>query len=138
MAADSEGNIYMTDPLNNLVHKLDNVGNVLTSWGVAGSDAGQFDEPFGIAVDQDDYVYVSDLGNDRVYKFTSDGVFLSQWGGPGVGPGEFNDPTGLAVDFQNSIYVVDSHNHRVQKFGYTSPAIPTTWGRIKAKYGLAP
>jgi len=86
------------------------------SWGSAGSDAGQFDEPSGLAVDSGGNVYVADENNHRIQKFTSAGVFITQWGVYGSGDGQFDEPSGVAVDSDGNVYVADEGNDRVQKF----------------------
>ena len=55
-------------------------GEFLNAWGSAGSDAGQFDRPSGIAVAGDGTVYVVDTGNHRIQLFTPDGEFIAWWG----------------------------------------------------------
>jgi len=87
----------------------------LLKWGSGGTGAGQFDEPWGIAVDPDGNVWVADYENSRVQKFTSDGDFLASWGSGG-GLGQFWYPTDVAVDSSGYVYVADRDNHRVQKY----------------------
>lgn len=48
--------------------------------GVAGSGAGQFDEPNGIAVDGDGNVYVAENNNHRVQEFNAEGEFVLMFG----------------------------------------------------------
>ena len=97
-------------------------------WGTQGSEDGQFQLPFGIAVDPTGNVYVADaLFNDRIQKFTSTGVFITKWGSSGNGDGQFNSPYGVAVDSSGNVYVADYSNHRVQKFDSSGTFI-TKWG----------
>jgi DNA-binding beta-propeller fold protein YncE len=88
----------------------------LTAWGDPGSGAGEFADPFGVAIDLIGHVYVTDTGNNRVQKFTSDGNYLGQWGGSGSGPGQFEAPRGIVVDAAGFVYVTDGGNNRIQKF----------------------
>ena len=46
--------------------------------GGRGSQPGQFQYPFSIAVDNDDNIYVGDSGNCRVQKFSPTGLFLDE------------------------------------------------------------
>jgi NHL repeat-containing protein len=116
-------------------------------FGRYGVAAGEFREPFGIAVDQrTGDVYVVDTNNWRVEKFTGGGAFVLAWGWgvadgtsrslqtcvkrcfagmQGPGAGEFQFPEGIAVDEDPSsrsrgdVYVVDIDNRRVEKFSPT-------------------
>lgn len=97
------------------------------SWGSAGSDTGQFDEPSGLAVDSGGNVYVVDENNHRIQKFTAAGVFITQWGAYGSGEGQFDEPSGVAVDSGGNVYVADENNNRIQKFTATGVFV-TQWG----------
>lgn len=72
---DAEGNLFVSDTGNHRVQKLDADGNVLAILGrnggdgTAGNGAGQFREPFGLALSSDGTLYVSEVGNLRVQKF---------------------------------------------------------------------
>ena len=99
----------------------------VAKWGTAGTAAGQFDQPYGVAVDVDGTVYVADSGNDRIQKFTNTGTFLGSWGTTGTGDGEFDLPHGVGVDGSGNVYVADSGNDRIQKFA-TDGTFITKWG----------
>jgi DNA-binding beta-propeller fold protein YncE len=105
----------------------------VTAWGTAGSGAGQFRSPWGIAVDGSGNVYVADSNpipdpsNDRIQKFTSSGGVLTTWGTTGSGNGQFSGPTSVAVDGSGNVYVADQFNHRIQKFT-SSGGFITKWG----------
>lgn len=97
----------------------------------AGSDEGEFDSPYGIAVDQGTgHVFVIDQDNFRVQEFDIDGNFVRAWGEPGSGNGQFGDDfeggqgTGIAVDPVNGdVFVADPANARVQQFSSTGTFI---------------
>src|SRR5208337_2856582 len=50
-AVDSHGNVYVADTYNYRIQKFDGSGAYLGSWGSQGSNPGQFDMPYGVAVD---------------------------------------------------------------------------------------
>ena len=107
-------------------------------FGTAGSEAGQFTSPRGLAVAPDGSIYVADTGNHRIQHFASDGSFFNAWGsfaaGDNLSPaptGTFNEPWSLAVGPDGSVYVADTWNHRIQKFTASGEFI-TTWG-----YGIS-
>ncbi len=133
IAVDGSGNRYITDKTSHCVHKLDNQGKYLRSWGSKGTGDGQFDTPEGIAVDESARIYVCDRQNSRIQKFDSDGKFLAQWGKEGSGDGEFHFPAAVAVDKEGNVFVADSDNHRVQKFTADGKFL-TKWG----EFGEAP
>jgi hypothetical protein len=62
-------------------------GFYLSQFGSAGSGAGQFNIPDGIAQDSGGYIYVTDSSNYRVEKFTSTGSYVSAFGSHGSGAG---------------------------------------------------
>ena len=98
-----------------------------TQWGSGGSDPGQFEHPYGVAVDAAGQVYVADTGNSRLQVFTSSGGYITQWGSYGTGSGQFMLPLGVAVDASGNIYVADMVNDCIQKFTSSGGYI-TQWG----------
>jgi hypothetical protein len=83
-------------------------------WGRQGSDPGQFDAPWHIAVDTQ-HVYVADSRNHRIQVFTHRGDYVEETGAYGQADGFFYQPRGVAVD-ATRVYVADTLNHRVQVF----------------------
>ena len=114
------------------------------NWGKAGSAAGQFNNPWGVATDKAGNVYITDSKNYRVQKFDSNGNFLTDWGieGPPMA-GYFEYPLGIAVDKYGNVYVTDGNNAVVQKFDSNGNFI-TNWGtegsgdgQFKMPWGIA-
>jgi hypothetical protein len=95
MCSDSFGNIYAFDRGSAQVKKFDSEGNLIKSWGSAGSGQGQFStsESYlisnGITCDSENNVYVVDSANYRIQKFDSNGAFLLSFGASGRLPGQF-------------------------------------------------
>ncbi|MBL8776710.1 MAG: SMP-30/gluconolactonase/LRE family protein [Acidimicrobiales bacterium] len=132
MAVDPDGNVYVTDALNNRVQKFTSSGQYLIEWGSPGNATGQFNTPAGIAVDPDGNVYVADVLNHRVQKFTSSGEFIAQWFPSWSG--ESLSPQALAVDADGNVYVTVNGSiypiypgPRLQKFT-SSGALLAEWG----------
>ena len=134
IAADSAGNVYVTDIYSDRIQKFDSTGTFLTKWGSLGSGDGQFKDPYGIAVDSGGDVYVADRSNNRIQKFDSTGTFLTKWGTLGMGDGQLWLPSGVAVDSSGNVYVLDYINDRVQKFDSTGEFL-TKWGSNGADDG---
>jgi DNA-binding beta-propeller fold protein YncE len=75
-----DGTFFVADGyVNSRVVKFDKNGRYLTSWGVKGSEPGQFNLPHGIDVDRNRRVYVADAHNSRIQVFDENGKFLDQW-----------------------------------------------------------
>ena len=127
------------------------------SFGEAGTGAGQFAKPTGVAVNEaTGDIYVVDRDNNRIQRFDHEGNFISMWGrgvnattnghlctaasgntckagSPGGGSGWFNDPRGIAIDNSGgpaagSVYIQDAGNVRVQRFTADGSFV-LTWGK---------
>ena len=74
------GDVFISDGYgNSRVHRYDEHGAHVLSWGEPGSDHGQFSLPHNIAMVDDDHVIVCDRENHRVQLFTIDGDFVRAW-----------------------------------------------------------
>lgn len=102
-------------------------GTFIKSWGSLGSAAGQFDDPFGVAVDADGDVFVTDAANDRVQKFDNDGNFIKSWDAAGMTLGKFEAPGGIAVDASGNVLVLDGLGY-VRKFDNDGNTLLRYWG----------
>jgi sugar lactone lactonase YvrE len=115
--------------------------------GLFGGGAGEFYNPYGVAIDPSGNVYVADVSNLRVQEFSSAGTFIKAWGWgvsdgadqfetctsacqaglAGGGPGQLFFPWGVAVDPSGNVYVTDANNHRVDEFS-SAGAFIKAWG----------
>jgi uncharacterized protein (TIGR03437 family) len=134
LAADTAGNVYIADALNNRVRRVNASGTISTFAGTGGfsfsGDGGQaasagVASPSGLAVDSSGNLYIADFGNNRVRKVNTAGVISTYAGGapvPGfsgdggkaVGAGLFG-PGGLAIDAVGNLYIADIANNRIRK-----------------------
>lgn len=87
-----------------------------TPLGTAGTGAGQYERPMGVAVASDGSTYAVDRLNNRVVKYDASGNYVTQWGSSGAGDGQFNDPRGIDVAPDGTVWVADLGNDRVQAF----------------------
>jgi hypothetical protein len=133
VTVDGNGNVYVTDRLNNRVQKFSSSGAFLAKWGSYGTGNGQFNNPNGVGVDGSGNVYVTD--RSRVQKFTSGGGFVASYGSSGSGDGQFANPGDIGFDASGNIYVVDTENHRIQKFS-SSFTFLSKWGGLGMTPGL--
>jgi outer membrane protein assembly factor BamB len=78
--APTSGDIYVTDGYGNArVHRYDNRGEHITSWGAVGMRPGEFQIPHNVVIDRDENVFVTDRENNRVQVFDNQGNVLDIW-----------------------------------------------------------
>jgi len=123
VALDSEGNVYVTDTLNNRVEIFDADGNFVSLFGKHGDGPGYFARPKGIAVDADGHIWVADEMEDRLQVFNREGDLLTYIGmGHGELPGQFKALIGVAIDKQNRVFTTEQFPGRLQEFRYVTDA----------------
>lgn len=134
VAADSNGNVYISDTLNQRVRRVAADGTITTvagtgEEGYAGDDgpavAAHLNSPVGVAVDTAGNVYIADANNNRIRKVrVSDGKITTIAGNGQVGFGGdggpatsalLNFPTGVAVDEIGNVYIADIENVRIRR-----------------------
>ena len=121
-ALDTDGNLYVTDTLNNRVEIFDGDGEFIGEFGKAGDGPGFFARPKGIAVDCDGHIWVVDGVQNRVQVFNRQGQLLTYFGEPGPFPGQLNAPYGITIDKKNRVLVSEQFPGRVQEFQYITDA----------------
>jgi len=113
----------------------------VTAWGAPGSEAGQFNDPTGLALSGNE-LFVSDARNGRIQVFDLGGKFIRSFGKNGDKRGELGRPMNLAV-FGDEIFVPEYFNDRIQVFdlaGNTKRIIGTSGsgpGEFNAPGGVA-
>lgn len=123
VAVDGEGNVYVTDTMNNRVEIFDADGNFISTFGKAGDGPGFFARPKGIAVDSDGHIWVADQMQDRLQVFNRDGQLLTYVGtGHGELPGQFKSLQGVAIDKHNHVFTTEQEPGRLQVFRYVTDA----------------
>lgn len=121
VALDKDGNVYVTDTLNNRVEIFDADGNYMSLFGKPGDGPGTFSRPKGIAVDGDGHIWVADEMQDRLQVFNREGRLLTYIGmGHGELPGQFKALVGVAVDKQNRVFTTEQYPGRLQMFRYVT------------------
>jgi len=123
VAVDKDGNVYVTDTLNNRVEIFDADGNYISLFGKHGDGPGYFARPKGIAVDGDGHIWVADEMEDRLQVFNREGQLLTYIGtGHGELPGQFKALVGVAIDKQNRVFTTEQYPGRMQVFRYVTDA----------------
>jgi sugar lactone lactonase YvrE len=121
VAVDGDGNVYVTDTLNDRVEIFDADGTFISTFGKAGDGPGYFARPKGIAVDSDGHIWVADEMQDRLQVFNRDGQLLTYIGqGHGELPGQFKALIGVAIDKKNNVYTTEQYPGRLQMFHYVT------------------
>jgi len=127
-ALDSEGNLYVTDTLNNRVQVFDPNGKYVRTVGGNGDVPGNFGRPKGLAVDTIGDLYVVDSAWSNVQIFNRNGQIMMFFADRGPMPGLLRNPTAIAIDRNNHIYVGDYINHRVEEYQLVNTVLADTLG----------
>ena len=122
VALDKEGNVYVTDTLNNRVEIFDPDGNFISMFGKNNDGPAGFTRPKGIAVDSDKNVWVMDTYQDRLKVFDQEGRLLAYIGGHGNYPGQFMAGFGVAIDAHDRVITSEQWPGRLQVFQYVTNA----------------
>ncbi|HXH89969.1 MAG TPA: hypothetical protein VNN25_00195 [Thermoanaerobaculia bacterium] len=116
VAVDSDGNVYIADPFNSRIRRVDAKTHVITTF------AGSIDAS-GVAVDRADNVYIANAGSNTIVKIARTGAIT-----PVAGNGQLRDPVAVAVDAAGNLYIADRGNSRICKLDATTNAITTIAG----------
>lgn len=130
VVADKNGNVFVSDLLNNKIRKIAPNGNVTTfaGTGVAGSTDGPgntatFNQPQGLAIDTLGNLYVADNRSYKIRKIDASGNVTTIAGtgvfgttnGP-VNTASFSSPAGIAVTRDGqTIYISEYNTHVIRR-----------------------
>ena len=127
LAINAAGQIFVTDTGNKRVVVYDAEGNYVTQFGSVGYEAGQFDEPVGIAVDDNGMVYIADTWNQRIQVMAPDGsgnyIPFLQWDVVAWYGQSLDNKPYLAVDSNGNLYISDPEGYRILHFNRASSFI---------------
>jgi uncharacterized protein (TIGR03437 family) len=145
MALDSAGLLYIADPQNNVVFRIDGSGNISTfaGNGIQGfsGEGGPAVEaslslPTGIAFDGAGNLYITDQGNQRIRKVGTDGNIhtIAGTGQSGFSPNgtpalqaQMLNPGEIHLDANGNVYFVDGGNNVIREIS-TAGVISTVAG----------
>jgi tripartite motif-containing protein 71 len=114
IAADAQGNVYVTDRSYGL-QKFNSGGGFIARLKSCGDNKLLFFTA-GVAVDSTGNVYVSDYVNKRICKLDPYGRFLNRWDGSGSTEGPIATVGGVAVDQHGNVYCAEFINNRIRIF----------------------
>lgn len=114
------GNIYLAEPTDRRIRKIDNAGNVTTI--VNGTGIDPFTLPAGLAVDPAGNIYVADQLRHSIFRITPANA-ISVIAGvniPGYKDGEailakFTSPSSIHFTANGEMFVTDMGNHMIRK-----------------------
>ena len=152
IAADSQGNVYLSDTDHHRVRRVSAAGTVSTiaGTGVAGfsGDGGpaasaQLNLPFGLALDAAGNLYIADLGNGRVRRVNPQGAISTVAGTGAKSDGsdgglalnaELRSPRNLVIDSAGNLYISEFEGHRIRRVSLDA-RISTFAGNGNAGFG---
>jgi len=151
VAADSAGNLYVSDTNNNVVRKVAKNGTITTiaGTGTAGSNgdgsaatAAQLNGPRGLALDAAGNLYIADSQNAKIRKVSTSGTISTVAGSGTAGFGgdgaaataaQLNFPTAVALDSAGDLFIADFSNNRIREVS-AGGAIATVAGNGRSGY----
>ena len=155
--ADNAGNIYIAEPGNQRIRKVDPTGTITT---IAGNGSKGYSGDAGpatsaslynavrVAVDPGGNVLIADQSNHRIRRVTPAGIITTIAGNGAGTPAEgsfsgdggpasaasLNNPTALAITAAGVIYIADQFNQRIRQVA-TNGIISTVAGTGTAAFG---
>ena len=112
---DTNNRVYVCDTGNHRITILNHDLTFHSSFGIKGSDPGQFSRPAGISVDTTGNVLVADDDNKRIQVFDASGRYLSSI--THTTPGQrLKGPVSVAVGPDDCVYVVEFDSDRLSVF----------------------
>ena len=109
VAIGPDHSLYISDGYGNrCVHKYSPDGELLLTWGEAGSGPGQFAVVHNIGCDASGRVFICDRENNRIQIFDPDGAFLEEWT-------DVSQPGDVWITEDQTIYVAEQG-----EFGHVS------------------
>ena len=114
------GDLYVSDGYGQFrIHRFSAAGDLLNSWGAAGTGPGEFALPHSLWVDRHERVWAVDRENHRIQHFDPEGRYLGQWD-------DLDMPMDLYIDQDDIVYIAEA-NARISIF--------TIEGELLARWG---
>ena len=152
VTVDAAGNLYIADPEDQRIRRVDPSGTISTFAGTGergfDGDGGtallaRFSSPTDVEVDTAGNLYIADSGNHRIRKVDPSGIITTIAGtdergfdgdgGPAV-EARLNLPRGMAVDAAGNLFIADASNHCIRRVA-PSGTISTVAGTGERSFG---
>ena len=133
IAVDAAGNVYIADPPNQRIRRVDTTGRITTVAGTGSSGyngdgmpatSARLNYPKGVEIGPDGLLYIADNNNHRVRRVDAGGVIhtvagtgssgLSGDGGAATAA-RLAEPRNIAFGPDGSLYIVDQVNDRIRR-----------------------
>ncbi|MGE0131648.1 MAG: BACON domain-containing carbohydrate-binding protein [Blastocatellales bacterium] len=146
IAVDAAGNLFISEPFNNRVRRVDASTSIVTTVAGGGSatpgDGGlatnaALATPRSVTVDQSGNLYIAEQGTNRIRKVAPNGIITTIAGTGAAGysgdggsaiNAQLSGPTIVAFDGAGNLYVADTDNRRVRKIAVNGGVITTVAG----------
>ncbi|HXN22335.1 MAG TPA: hypothetical protein VOA41_06285 [Candidatus Dormibacteraeota bacterium] len=148
VALNASGNLFIADPGNHRVRRLDAATGIITT--VAGNGEGSFSGdggpatgaglagPSGVSVDASGNLFIADSFDHRIRRVDAATGVITTVAGNGT-PGfsgdggaataaSFYEPSGVAVDASGNLYIADIYNSRIRRVDAATGIITTVAG----------
>src|SRR5262249_46824174 len=104
VAVDGNGNLYIADPGNNRVRKVDNGSGIISTF------FSSLNKPSGVTVDSQGRLYIADTGQNRVLRQDTPG-------GGNFTPigGSLNQPRDVTIDPAGNVFVTNTGTNQVMQ-----------------------
>ena len=137
IALDAAGLLYIADPQNNAIFRIDSSGNisVFAGNGIQGFSGeggpainASLSLPTGVVFDSAGNLYISEQGNQRIRKVSTDGTIRTfagtgQSGFSGDGgtalQAQLHNPGAMVFDGNGNLFFVDEFNNRIREISST-------------------
>ncbi|KAI8489503.1 hypothetical protein Bbelb_326700 [Branchiostoma belcheri] len=110
ITVDGEGNIFVSDEMNDSVYVYNKDGQFLFQFGGEGSGEGQLKNPRGICTDRAGNIIVTDCGNNRVHMFDKTGRLVKHIAT------DMEFPCAVAMAPQGQLVITDTVDNTVTIF----------------------
>ncbi len=157
VAVDSQGNLFISDPFNERVRRIDAVTGIITTvagngtFGYSGdggpATSASLEHPYDVAVDAQDNLLIADTYHQRIRRVDAVTQIITTVAGNGQrgysgdgGPAtsaSLAGPLSVAVDGLGSLFIADSGNSRIRRVDAVTGIISTVAGGGNGGDGVA-
>jgi sugar lactone lactonase YvrE len=148
VAVDAAGNLFIADPFNRRIRRVEGASGVITTVAGTGTEGfsgdgglatdAQIDGPDGVAVDASGNLFIADANNSRIRRVDAATGVITTVAGTGTegfsgdgGPAtsaSLSGPTGVAVDASGNLFIADFFDNRIRRVDTATGVITTVAG----------